>query len=289
MLGLLVASSVGLGYASIQLHYKRAEPRLSMREMIAIRRYDVHEAAKARNAKAREVCPIEQAVRPINYALLYGQAPATIGPAVNALDHSYTTQRGDEVIETRVSVADSIGECTSMEDPEVFCPFRCWPDPAQVCAQLREQLRTAWGDPVEGVWRDRSRRVLARTVENDNCELRFQSYVEPRAWIAVTETAEIPLALLGEPATRLGHDERRGERAYLWPWTLRVTGDHMLQAIGDVEIDDQGRIAQFQVTGEVEYGGLDEVHALVRTYRRGFDVELETHGTRFDLRIGLRR
>lgn len=293
LLGLIVVSSIGLGYASIELQRKMQPPRLAMKELIAIRRLEAHDAAKARNDKARQVCELERAVRPITFGPLYGEFPATVGAAFDLEQswheaHGFTThtkRRGDRFVDARVTIAKNPSVCGPSEDPEVFCPFRCAPDPRQDCTALSWQLSAAWGWPDMGAWRDHANQILARVVEDGDCELRFQRYVTPAAWIAMTTTAEVPLALIGEPEARLPYD---GYSAFggAAGWDLLVTGDSMLEARIDVYVD-RGRITGFLVRGKMLEGGADELHALVRRYSRSaLHVELSTLATSFELRIG---
>lgn len=296
MLGLIVVSSIGLGYASIELQRKVQPPRLTMHELIAIRRLEAHDAAKLRNDKARQVCELERAVRPITFGPLYGARPATVGTAFDLEQswhqaHGFTTRtkrRGDRFVDARATIATNPSVCGPSEDAEVFCPFRCAPDPRQDCAALSWQLSAAWGWPDMGAWRDRAHRILARVVEDGGCELRFQRYVAPGAWIAMTTTAEIPLALIGESEHRLPAHAGAGTFTEQG-WPLLVTGKHMLEANLDVVVEN-GRIVGFEVRGEMdEDGGADELHALVGRARRSVHVELWTRGTTFEVTVGKSR
>lgn len=291
MLGLIVVSSIGLGYASIELQRKMQPPRLTMKELIAIRRLEAHDAAKARNDEARKVCELERAVRPITFGPLYGEFPATVGTAFDLAQdwhvaHGFTTRtrrRGDQFVDARAVVSKTPPECGPSEDPEVFCPFRCAPDPQQDCTSLSWRLSAAWGS--WDLWRDRANRILARVVDNGGCELRFQRYVEPSAWISMTTTAEIPLALIGESEDRLPLHAGAGTfTEHGWP--LLVTGEHMLEANLDVVVEN-GRIVGFEVRGEMDGGGVDELYAIVGRYlRRSLRVEVWTGGTTFELTVG---
>jgi len=269
-------------------------PRLTMNELIAIRRLEVHDAAKVRNDKAREACELERAVRLVTFGPLYGSRPATMRTAFDTAEYWQHVggfelrmeQRDEQLFDARATVTPQPSQCMPSEDPEVFCPFRCAPDPHQDCMYLSWQLATAWGDSTESVWRDRSTKTLARIVDAESCELRFQRYVERSGWIAMTTTAEIPLALIGESEKRLRPDSEH-PLAGQAGWPLLVTGEHMLEARIDVFIENE-RIVGFNVWGDMEEdGGADELHEIVRPYlRSALHIELHTRGTTFELTVG---
>ena len=194
------------------------------------------------------------------------------------------------MIETTAIVADAPMTCSDSDNPEVFCPFRCTYEPSDACSDLNAQLYRAWGGDADSTWLDASREVRASVrVDSGRCELRFQRYVSGRRWIAMTASAEVPLALLGEPVARLpayAQSTWQTDEAYddRYTWQLAVTGAHVLRAELSA-FTRAGRIARFEVTGDLdEDGGADELHDLVERLRGGpVQIELHTTGRTFEL------
>ena len=268
----------------------RAPPprrQLTEHELVAIHKLDADDAHARQDALAKKLCDAWHDVRPGAFGTLYGEDPATPGSAFVAPDSPFQVWTFQGAHTARVSDGRRT-TCWHLEGQDVYCPFACDDDIERDCMALAGQLREAWGESEHDVWVDRTGTVRASVRARSDCELVFQAYVPPREWIAMTATAEVPLALLGRPAKRLmdradeGYspdDDRRFER------DLAVTGEHLLLAhlIAVVHAD---RIVRFEVNGECdEDGGADELHELVRPFRGRLNVQLHTAGTRFELAI----
>jgi hypothetical protein len=261
-------------------------PRLTMHELVAVRRLDAHDAAVRRNAAAQQACDRWHEALPsvlrVLYRPLYGERAAP-GTEFDD-DHPLPFQTWTDDVERTVFVtihADTT--CWPNEDPDVFCPFRCVDNVEDNCRVLDDQLVTAWGESESFTWLDREQRIRAAVRADGDCKLMFQSYVPPRAWIATNETAQIPLALLGRSMHEL---PARAEEVYPYnddhrfTWPLAVTGEHVLNA-HMVAVVNRGRIARFEVDGECDAdGGADELHELVRSFRR---VHVRTWSAHFEL------
>ncbi|HEY3802175.1 MAG TPA: hypothetical protein VGL61_06180 [Kofleriaceae bacterium] len=268
--------------------------RPSLKELVAVRRLEAHDAAVRRNAAARRACADSHAARETTLRPLYSAERATPGPAFDADSPSpfpiLTDEPVGDAIDSTAIVADATRTCSDSEDPEVFCPFRCTYEPNDACSDLNARLYRAWGGDADSTWLDASREVRASVrVHWGRCELRFQRYVPGRRWIAMTASAQVPLALLGQPVARLPayaqstwQTDEQYDARYTWP--LAVTGVHVLRAELSAFTRD-GRIARFDVTGDIdEDGGGDELHELVERLRGGpVQIELDTNRQSFEL------
>jgi hypothetical protein len=261
-------------------------PRLTLHELVAVRRLDAHDAAVRRNAAAKQACErwhaIEADLLRIPYRTLYG-ARGTPGTAFDEDSGSsfvaWIDKSGANVVVTRSEPET----CWPNEDPEVFCPFQCRESVADNCGVLAGLLEEAWGPSQSETWLDSSGTVRATVRAARDCTLEFQSYVRTRAWIAMTATAEIPLALLGEPMEKLparAEEIDREDDGHRFQWRLAVTGEHVLRA-EILAIVNDGRIVRLEVRGDDdEVGGPDELHELVRPFRR---VQVSTWADQFEL------
>jgi hypothetical protein len=287
--------------------------RFSLKELIAVRRLEAHDAAVRRNAAARAECEASNKERRSTFYSLYGLEPATPGPAFGGLRVGGEWVRPEEGLfpihweyDERgiyATVADGTEpRCYDNEDPEVFCPFRCAHDEAADCEALESRLREAWGWSDNAVWWDKTKRVRAvvRLQKHPHwsgpvdCELRFQESVPARAWIAMSDMTSIPLGLLGKPRSKLpkaAEPEYTSEYgAHAFKWVIPITGAHIMSAEISAIVRNS-RIIRLVVAGELDVdGGADEIHELVRPFRdRGLYVKLETHGTEYELAIARAR
>jgi hypothetical protein len=263
--------------------------QLTEHELVAVRRLDAHDAAVRHNAEAKQACELWHQVRPNTFGVLYGDAPATPGRAFELKDNSLfqITWDPEGWIATVADGRDPY--CDPKDDAPVFCPFRCTDDAEHDCMWLGWKLREAWGESPSDTWLDRGGTVRAALRRGETCELLFQHYVPPHQWIAMTTTAEIPLALLGRSVKRL---PARAEPTYSYDsdveryqWDLAITGESLMHA-HLVALVRAGRITGFEIDGTCdEDGGADELHELVRPFLGRVHVELHTRGDHFELAI----
>jgi len=128
-------------------------------------------------------------------------------------------------------------------------------------------------------------RVRATLHDEGDCDLDFERYVEPRAWIAASTSAAIPLGAIGRSARGLPSAAHPADAGELEWWAL-ATGSHVTAARVVARVD-RDVVTSLRIEGPAQRGEAAELRALVRPFAAGrIPVTLEVSGGWYSLRAG---
>ena len=220
------------------------------------------EADARRNALEQQR---EIAERMAKLAQLIGPKPAQMGPMLEGIELGGAGRFQPEHVRQRIDNASEQGlfEVTIDEDNRSL--HVTIGSASEACEGLHKRLVATWGPATNGVWLDAAGKQRAM-FDADRCQLEFETYLEPRDWVAA-----MPFELIGERAaialSKLPTAEADDNVFY---WTLPgVRYGH-----GDTKLEayvDQDRVVGIKATVATDFDSMVAV-------REALNAKLKTKG-----------
>lgn len=202
---------------------------------------------------------------------LYGAKPAAMGTLLDGIQlgadagsfqPEHVRQRIEDVRREGLIHVSYDVDATSLDAVEISIASD--DETGDVCAQLDDKLRAAWGPSTNGVWLDSAAHQRA-TLDLDGCSLRFDRYLEPSEW-----AAQLPLSAVGANAEKFA-DTLGGSAA--------VDDDHIAWSLPGLRYGrtstkleafvDKGKITAIKATVDSDYDAMlavrDAISATLKT------------------------